>query len=105
MTDLLTHFSTEIARKLASDQDALIRDCAAERLGCVLPDAELIPRMRIEQQRGHPEKMFLLDDKPLLLIWPAKSEMIEDRGRSMMNWKVQYQKMYPGGQAPSEACL
>lgn len=93
IADTLSHFSTEIAKTLAARQDALIRECITKRLGYGgWTDTNIIPRLRIEQERGCPEKRFLLDDQPLITIWPPVSHTSEEGERSIMNWSVSYRK-------------
>lgn len=90
--NVIDHFATEITRKLAADQDTLIRSCITESIGSGWTDAEIIPRLRIEQERGRPEKMFLLDGEPLLLIWPPESSFDTDGNMNCMKWTVNYRK-------------
>jgi len=93
MTPTIDHFANEIARKLAADQDTLIRRCISERIGDNWTDEEIFPRMRVEQGRGRPEKMFLLDDKPLVLIWPPQSSMDASGNMNRMTWSMDYRKI------------
>lgn len=82
------HFANEIARKLAADQDTLIRRCISARIGDSWTDEEIFPRMRIEFEPERPERTFLLDGKPLVTIWPAESVMESDGNSTHMNWSV-----------------
>ena len=78
MPDILGDMTNEIARKLAADQDALIRRNITRRIGEDWTDASILPRLRWEIDRSKPEKMLLLDDKPLLLIWPVDCDGDDD---------------------------
>lgn len=93
--DILSHYANEIARKLAAEQDALIRRCISARIGDSWTDEAIIPRLRWEIDPRRPEKMLLLDDEPLLLIWPPDShfDMNDTNAEHRMNWSVRYQVM------------
>lgn len=91
--DLISHFSSEVARQLAKEQDALIRRFISNRIGDSWTDTEIIPRIRIEITEGHDEKMFLLDDKPLALIWPPVCSTQYDGHTNRMQWTVKYLEM------------
>lgn len=87
--------AAEVARKIAADQDALIRRCILGRLGDNWTDEEIIPRLRWEQERDKPEKVLMLDDKPLLMIWPPESRTEWDDAAqcSRMKWTVNYMEL------------
>lgn len=80
----------EVARKLAADQDALIRRCITARIGGAWSDASIIPRLRWEKYVHSPEKMLLLDGKPLITIWPPESNAIHLPRKSEMRWSVKF---------------
>ena len=93
--NLLDQMANEIARKLAADQDALIRRVAVQRIGHAITDEQLIPRLRWEIDRNKPEKLLLLDDEPLLMIWPPEHDLASDEMETAnyMRWIVRYQEM------------
>jgi hypothetical protein len=94
-TDILTHYANEVARKLAAEQDALIRRCISARIGDNWTDEAIMPRLRWEQERGKPEKVLMLDDEPLLMIWPPESRTEWDDANlcSRLKWSVNYLEM------------
>jgi len=92
-TSLMDRFTDQIARQLAADKDALIRRCIRTRIGANWTDAEIIPRLRWEAYRDSPEQTLLLDDSPILIIWPATCETTNEDGRSMMNWKFNFREI------------
>lgn len=92
--NVISQMADEVARKLASDHDDLIRNAALVRIGGRISDEQLLPRLRVEIDPKKPEKMILLDDKPLLLIWPPEcSTYLTETGASEINWSVRYMRM------------
>lgn len=71
-TSVMDRMAVEIGRRLASEKDAIIRSVISGRIGADWKLDDVIPRLRFEQERGHPETMLLLDDKPLITMWPAE---------------------------------
>lgn len=93
-SNVLDQMATEIARKLAADQDALIRRNITRRIGEGWTLESVLPRLRWEQERGQPGKMLLLDDEPLLFILPPEHTDVERVDRSRyMNYTIRYQEM------------
>jgi len=90
--DPLTSITTDIARKIAQDQDDLIRRLAHARLKFPASDAVLIPRLRWEIHPDKAEKMLLLDGEPLALLWPPACETTtcDATGRNEMKWTMAY---------------
>lgn len=93
--DIMDRMANEVARKLAADQDALIRRVITARIGEGWALEAVLPRLRWEQERGKPEKMLILDDAPLLLIWPPDHDLASDEldAAHYMRWVVRYQEM------------
>jgi hypothetical protein len=92
-TSAMDRFTDEIAHRLAAGRDALIRRCISKRIGDNWTDTEIIPRLRWEAYRDSPEQTLLLDDQPILVIWPATCEAANEDGRNMMNWKFNYREI------------
>ena len=93
--NLIDQFSTEVARKLAAEQDALIRRCISAKIGDSWTDEMIIPRLRWEIDPRKPEKLLLLDDQPILMLWPPerKDGWDERELARTMEWTVKYLEM------------
>lgn len=94
-SSVLGDMMNQVARKLAADQDALIRRVAVQRIGHAISDEQLIPRLRWVIDRNKPEKLLLLDDEPLLMIWPPEHDIASDEMETAnyMRWVVRYREM------------
>lgn len=98
ITDILAHYATEVAKKLAADKDALIGRCVSNRLGRNDWNIEEIaPRMRAEQEPGQVSTMWIFDELPLIEIWPPESTSnligdgyVHGDTRSTMTWTIKY---------------
>lgn len=90
-SNLLDHFANEVAKKIASDKDAIIRKSITARIGPEWNLEDVLPRLRWYQERGKPESILALDDKPLITMWPAENHTEGNE----MKWTIKYRKHQP----------
>lgn len=90
---ILNYYTEQVAWEIAARQDALIRDCITERIGPDWKEPDIFQRLNWEIDRNKPEKMLLLDDKPLLLIWPPESSMVMDPEAANTKWTIRYKRL------------
>lgn len=93
--DVLADMAAEIARKLAADQDALIRRCINERTGrSDWTLGEMLPRLRWLLDERNPWKILTLDGHAILKMWPPACQNNFNECSNMVQWSIQYE-MFP----------
>lgn len=91
--DILGGMAAEIARKLAADQDALIREVITEHVGANWTLEAMLPRLRWNIDPRKPEKILALDDKPILEIWPPRCHRDYNGHSNEIRWTIDWRRL------------
>lgn len=89
--DACSAMSAKLAASIAKTQDGLIGAEVTKRLGHsswqVFAIAHRLKRCRVKDQ---PQEMWLLDDKPLIEIWPVELKTVQDGDATKLVASVQH---------------
>ena len=89
--DASSKMAAELAVKVAKTQDDLITAALNQRLGRSDWElTDLLPRLCRVQILSQPQELWLLDDKPLIEIWPVDLVTVQEGDSAKMKANLRH---------------